>query len=693
MEKKKKVIITIVTVILTLVVLLMIFKPGLIKRLTGEVSGANTNGETEVISNEFINEVCNISIDNENFMTIEGKIIMDEGKEGVATVNVVSGDLVFTKEVTVKSNAYTSFTYVLPRGDYDLRIEKEGYKTYETKVSDSKNLNITLVASGNKDIIASSKTVFNTYYDYYSDGTLHLKTVGNFNPEGEEIDPNFFYSVLADVLIKKLSNNGYDIKPVSQGGQYDELVLLIVSIVYSNLVGGVEVEEGLSYRSHLIEAQTKINNGQCTKDNYLEDDNCEIVETVISLFSYNGDISFDDGKEIIGLILEIPQPTKLIIDDSVMALPILSSISSDEVVIGKNVMFAMDYCFNSAKIGTLTINSPYFSNFSNFAGVSKINNLIIGKGITSIPDDGFREASINNISFPSTLEEIGNRAFEEAKIDGVALPDSVKKIGNYAFSGCGLKEVKLPKKLEYIGDSAFVNNSLTSVSLPKTITSLGLAAFSNNDLVDVYWDTNAYANSIFSGNRAESVKLTIGPNVTVVKDIFNGLKLTELNLSYGIKEIGSYAFNNYSSYMLENVAIPSSVEKIGDSAFSNNKITSITIPNSVTYLGSNAFRSNYLESIYFNAINIKTMGGSVFSGNKSSGCTLIIAEGIKTIPAYAFSQASLTKITIPSSVTSIGNNAFSSNTKINEIIIKGDQTRFNSNWTNIGFPASLKPSE
>ncbi len=820
MEKKKKAVITVVTVILILVILLIVFRPGLIKRLTGEVSSVNTNNETEVISNEFINEVCNISVDNENFMTIDGTIIMDEGEDGVATVNVVSGDLVFTKEVTVKSNDYTSFTYVLPRGEYDLRIEKEGYKTYETKVLESKNLNVTLVANKNKDIIASSKTFYNTYYDYYSDGTIHLKTVGNFNME-EEMDPDFFYFVLGDALTKYVSNNGLDIKPVSTGGQYDGLVLMMVSMIYSVIASGQEFE-GINYRYQFIDANNKIENKECREDNYLTDENCENVKIAYDFLGYaNSEVSFDDTVKLVKLIIDMPVPTKVIINDDVQVLPSLAYVVSDEIKINENVMFVSDYTLQNAKIGTLIINSSAINETSVFASNSKINNLIIGNRVTKISNNAFSDSEINNISLPETLTQIGESAFENTKMNAIKLPDNIKSIGKRAFRNCGITEVKLPKKIESIGERAFDNNSitnilipgkltniesyafsenkLTSITVPNSITNLGDYVFSDNELNEVYWDTNASTYQPFSSNQSENVKLTIGPNVSTIKNIFYGLKLSELNLSYGVEKIENYAFRNqnltslvlpesiksigysaFSDNKITSITIPAGVTEIGSDAFNNNKITSITIPNSVTDIGNNAFGSNNLDTIYFNALNIKTMSNA-FSGNKSSGCTLIISEGVKSIPNSAFSGAKIVNLTIPSSVTSIGKYAFSNNlltelpslpssiknigngwfmsnkltnvviphgiesidsyafknneitnvlipntvTRIgnyafdsnritsivipesvetienyaftsnsfSEITIMGNQTRFNSNWNYIGFPASLKPSE
>ncbi|QWB99900.1 leucine-rich repeat protein [Mycoplasmatota bacterium] len=97
---------------------------------------------------------------------------------------------------------------------------------------------------------------------------------------------------------------------------------------------------------------------------------------------------------------------------------------------------------------------------------------------------------------------------------------------------------------------------------------------------------------------------------------------------------------------VRDVIIPSEINgtpvtSIGDSAFSKNFLLSVTIPDSVTTIGDNAF--------YYNR---------------------------------------LTSLTVPDSVTTIGERAFFAN-DLESITILGDETRFNEDWTMIGYPAEL----
>jgi hypothetical protein len=85
-----------------------------------------------------------------------------------------------------------------------------------------------------------------------------------------------------------------------------------------------------------------------------------------------------------------------------------------------------------------------------------------------------------SVEVPNTVDTIGETAFEEnLNIVKVTLPNSVKKIEAYSFWGCdNLETVVLGSGLTCVDDYAFANcKGLQSMTLPSNIKSIGIMAF------------------------------------------------------------------------------------------------------------------------------------------------------------------------------------------------------------------------
>ena len=130
-----------------------------------------------------------------------------------------------------------------------------------------------------------------------------------------------------------------------------------------------------------------------------------------------------------------------------------------------------------------------------------------------------------------------------------------------------------------------------------------------------------------------------------------------------VTTIGEHAFQDCSN--LNSVTIPNSVTEIGEYALcSCDNLTSVTIPNSVTTIGKWAFGGcSSLTSVTI-PDSVKTIGELAFGGcgslkefkSKSASpdgrCLIIDGELV------AFAPAGISEYTIPNSVTTIGEHAF-----------------------------------
>ncbi|MDY5676547.1 MAG: leucine-rich repeat protein [Eubacteriales bacterium] len=377
-----------------------------------------------------------------------------------------------------------------------------------------------------------------------------------------------------------------------------------------------------------------------------------------------------------------------------------NTMQSDRVIISKFTY--EDYStvywgtiINSTRTYTNVLNgnalyvpNQYLANM-NLKNASSSRILIAAKVPT-----GFSSSLVSSIIIPNDTTEIVASAFSGCSIAiSVTIPKSVTSIGNDAFYNCKLlTSITIPESVTSIGNYAFYNcTSLTGVY----ITNLDKWAsidFGNSDANPLYYVKKLYLN----GTLVTEAILT---NTTKISSFaFNNCtSLTSITIPESVTNIGSSAFSGCIS--LTNITIPESVTSIGKAAFYNCKLlTSITIPESVTNIGSSAFSgcSSLVEitipfvggSVSATSVSSTTLFGYIFGTNSYTGGTgikqyyasgsyktyylpsslrKITILGGNILDGAFYNCSMLTDITIPASVTRIGNDAFSGCTTLETI--------------------------
>ena len=241
---------------------------------------------------------------------------------------------------------------------------------------------------------------------------------------------------------------------------------------------------------------------------------------------------------------------------------------------------------------------------------------------------------------------------------------SANSIPATAFFGMNLSHVVLPDGLKTVGVAAFAGcDQLQTITLPATIDTVGAYAFSGSGLTTITLpDMLVYVGQGAFSNCQLLTQATVSSGL-VGDEVFKADSLlAEVTIGSEVTSLGRGVFNGCTA--LASVVLPqkSSLVRIGDEAFIRSGIVAINFEGlgTLTQFGDWAFAQSSLSQITLPA-NVNTLGKGLFF--YAPELTLVnLPEGVAEIPAYMLAGTQGVALdSLPDGVTTIGDYAFYNN--------------------------------
>lgn len=363
----------------------------------------------------------------------------------------------------------------------------------------------------------------------------------------------------------------------------------------------------------------------------------------------------------------------------------------------------------------------------------------------------------SNLTLPEAYNgkpyEIYNHAFDGSGLKSVEIAETTTGIGKRAFAACSA----LSNVIFNIGD--FENSEHLSTVFADSGSLFGITVTFGADVETV-------PNYLLRGGNISTVKFADDSKITVIdRNMFVGTQISSLYIPRSVTEIEAYAleiptltyvaflatncnvaknaFNNAGSSsdgftlyigkaitrlpdnMLYTDNAPnvssltfeynSAIKTIGENAFRNTKIRSVTIPRTVTEIGENAFAGcTKLDSLSFYTVDC-TVAQSAFS-NTGTNIALHIGGDVERIPSWfnslgitsvsfasnskctvieedAFRGKAIKSISLPNSITAIGDRAFYggalTSVTLGSVVTIGERAFSGCDFTEIILPNTL----
>ena len=349
-----------------------------------------------------------------------------------------------------------------------------------------------------------------------------------------------------------------------------------------------------------------------------------------------------------------------------------------------------------------------------FNNCQSLKSVQIPESVTKINNNVFEGCSaLTNITLPQGLVSIGNSAFYKCSaLQTLDIPKSVNRIYSGAFSGCkqlstlyirGVLESFCMNRDLFVGMGKQAKLYVPSSEVEKYQAIYGGEVYALPDHDAGFFDFEGFSYKVLS--KSDNTVCLYGPIeedqlggdvqipdvvsyegqdyiVTKIssKAFFECDQLMSIKLPDNITEIGDFAFTR--CYQLKIINLPKNLKRIGEYAFlSCSQIEELSLPSTLTEISKYAFTGcSGLRSLLVDDDNPAFLceDGVLFNHDKTT-LVLFLAQNDKThydIPVTvttilptAFSGSKLESITLPPTLTEIGDGSLAGLTQLKSVSI------------------------
>lgn len=288
------------------------------------------------------------------------------------------------------------------------------------------------------------------------------------------------------------------------------------------------------------------------------------------------------------------------------------------------------------------------------------------------------------VDIPAGVTAIDSRAFSDTTLRTVRIPASVRRIDDEAFYGTSLEEITFqddeaaPSELAELGSRVFSNTNVQTLTLPRSLVTINRDAFADmSKLTSVHLGPKVAADQLVGSfaNTPELTRIQVdagNPNYESLDGVLYTRDHTHLiaypaaknaggayTVASGTTDIDDLAF---LGAQVESVTFPDTLRRVGDQSFEGAALTTLTLPDGFETMGASAFwQMPALVSV--------DLGGATGVSTNAFRYDAALSEvtfrhdlgRLTSIGEGAFVGISATTITIPDTVSTIAEEAFSKN--------------------------------